>query len=199
MLALARIPYIYTVPPLFLRVQQADAVLLEDRLGGDGGTFHDDGDRARRGPADLGDPALYLHGQGVYAIGGNAEAAKRAGFNIARIQFFVYGYVGLLSGVASMEYVSLVRHVHPFNLMDIMLDVIAAVVLGGTSLAGGRGTVGGRCWESWMIYLIRNSLVLMRIPSYWDSVIVGLVIVVSTGINAYGRTLSRSGRKAIDA
>jgi simple sugar transport system permease protein len=137
-------------------------------------------------------------GRGIYALGGNPEAAKRAGFNIMRTQFFVYGFIGLLSGLASIQYVSLVRHVHPFNLMDIMLDVIAAVVLGGASLTGGRGTVPGTLLGVWMIYLIRNSLVLMKIPSYWDSVVIGLVIVVSTGINAYGKVLGRAGGRGVE-
>ncbi len=199
MLALARIPYIYTVPRYFFSFSKR---MLFSWTAPSGATVG----LSMMTVIVLGAALLTwvilrysTLGRGVYALGGNAEAAKRAGFNITRIQFFVYCYVGLLSGVASMEYVSLVRHVHPFNLMDIMLDVIAAVVLGGTSLAGGRGTVGGTLLGVWMIYLIRNSLVLMRIPSYWDSVVIGLVIVVSTGINAYGRVLSRSGRKAIDA
>jgi simple sugar transport system permease protein len=199
MLALARIPYIYTVPRYFSGFSKQMLFSWKTAAGSTVGL-------SMMTVIVLGVALLTWAllrysslGRGIYALGGNPEAAKRAGFNIMRTQFFVYCYVGLLSGVASMEYVSLVRHVHPFNLMDIMLDVIAAVVLGGTSLAGGRGTVWGTLLGVWMIYLIRNSLVLMRIPSYWDSVVIGLVIVVSTGINAYGRVLSRSGRKAIDA
>ena len=124
-------------------------------------------------------------GKGIYALGGNPEAAKRAGFNIWRIQLFIYCFVGTLSGIASIQYVCLVRHVNPFNLMGMQLDVIAAVVLGGASLAGGSGTVLGTLLGVWMIYAIRNSLVLMRIPSYWDPVVIGLIIVASTAINAY--------------
>lgn len=199
MLVLAKIPYIYTVPRYFSGFSKQTLFSWTTASGVTVGlsvmTVIVLG-------AALLTWALLRYsslGRGIYALGGNPEAAKRAGFNIMRIQFFVYCYVGLLSGVASIEYVSLVRHVHPFNLMDVMLDVIAAVVLGGTSLAGGRGTVWGTLLGVWMIYLIRNSLVLMRIPSYWDSVVIGLVIVVSTGINAYGKRLSRSGGKAIDA
>lgn len=199
MLLLARIPYIYTVPRYFFGFSKQ---MLFSWTAPSGATVG----LSMMTVIVLGVALVtwaFLRysalGRGIYALGGNAEAAKRAGFNIARIQFFVYCFVGLLSGVASMEYVALVRHVHPFNLMDIMLDVIAAVVLGGTSLNGGRGTVWGTLLGVWMIYLIRNSLVLMKIPSYWDSVVIGLVIVVSTGINAYGRTLGRAGRKVIDA
>ena len=138
-------------------------------------------------------------GKGIYALGGNPEAAKRAGFNIRRIQFFIYCFVGLLSGIASIQYVCLVRHVHPFNLMGLQLDVIAAVVLGGASLAGGSGTVLGTLLGVWMIYAIRNSLVLMRIPSYWDPVVIGLIIVASTAINAYRQQLRKTETRVINA
>jgi simple sugar transport system permease protein len=138
-------------------------------------------------------------GRGIYAIGGNLEAAKRAGFNIMRIQFFIYSWIGFLSGIASILYVSLVRHVHPFNLMGMLLDVIAAVVLGGASLAGGSGTILGTFLGVGMIYFIKNSLIFMKIPSYWDPVVIGLVIIVSTGINAYSKTLGRRGVTIIES
>jgi simple sugar transport system permease protein len=138
-------------------------------------------------------------GKGIYAIGGNMEAAKRAGFNIGKIQLFIYCFVGLLSGIASIQYVCLVRHVHPFNLMGMQLDVIAAVVLGGASLSGGTGTVLGTLLGVWMIYVIRNSLVLMRIPSYWDPVVIGLIIVASTAINAYRSQLRKAEVRIINA
>ena len=197
LLVLAKIPYIYKVPPYLYGFSRQMVVSWRAPSGATVGLSMM---TVIVLVAALLTWAILRYtsiGRGVYAIGGNAEAARRAGFNIARIQFFIYGYVGLLSGVASIQYVALVRHVQPFNLMEIMLDVIAAVVLGGTSLAGGRGTVGGTLLGVAMIYLIRNSLVLMRIPSYWDSVIVGVVIVVSTGINALGSALGRSGRRAI--
>jgi simple sugar transport system permease protein len=137
-------------------------------------------------------------GKGIYAIGGNLEAAQRAGFNIIKIQFFVYSYIGFLSGIASILYVSLVRHVHPFNLMGMLLDVIAAVVLGGASLTGGLGTVLGTLLGVGMIYFIKNSLVLMKIPSYWDPIVIGLIIIISTGVNAYRRTLGKRGTMTIE-
>jgi len=138
-------------------------------------------------------------GKGIYAIGGNLEAAKRAVFNIMKIQLFIYCFVGLLSRIASIQYGCLVRHVHPFNLMGMQLDVIAAVVLGGASLSGGSGTVLGTLLGVWMIYVIRNSLVLMRIPSYWDPVVIGLIIVVSTAINAYRSQLRKAEVRIINA
>jgi len=137
-------------------------------------------------------------GKGIYAVGGNIEAAQRAGFNIVKIHFFVYSYIGFLSGVASILYVSLVRHVHPFNLMGMLLDVIAAVVLGGASLTGGFGTVHGTLLGVGMIYFIKNSLVLMKIPSYWDPIVIGFIIIVSAGVNAYRKTLGKRGAMTIE-
>jgi simple sugar transport system permease protein len=185
MLTLAKVPHIYTVPTYFFEFSKRFIVSWTTRAG-----------------LTIGLSTLTfmvfcaavltwlllrftMLGKGIFAVGGNMEAAKRAGFNLTKIQFFIYSYVGFLSGVASIQYVSLVRHVHPFNLMGMQLDVIAAVVLGGASLAGGSGTVLGTLLGVWMIYMIRSSLILMKIPSYWDPVVIGLIIIVSTGINAY--------------
>ena len=82
-------------------------------------------------------------GRNIYAIGGNMESAKRAGISIWRTQFIVYSLAGLLAGFSSMVSVSLLSYVNPFNVNAATMDVIAAVVLGGTSLAGGIGSVVG--------------------------------------------------------
>ncbi len=84
-----------------------------------------------------------MPGKGIYALGGNPEAAQRAGFNIARLQFFIYGFVGLLSGLAGVVHACTMRNANPFDLVGTELVVIAAVVLGGASIMGGRGTVLG--------------------------------------------------------
>lgn len=199
MLTLAKIPHIYNVPAYFFEFSTKYIFSWTSRAG------------ATIGLSTLAFVMLIIAaltwlllrftmlGKGIYAIGGNLEAAKRAGFNIMKLQFFIYCYVGLLAGIASIEYVCLVRHVHPFNLMGMQLDVIAAVVLGGASLAGGSGTVLGTLLGVWMIYAIRNSLVLMRIPSYWDPVVIGLIIVASTAINAYRQQLRRTEVRVINA
>jgi simple sugar transport system permease protein len=198
-LTLAKVPHIYTVPAYFFEFSTKH-IFSWTKSGG-----------ASIGFSTLAFLMLAIAlltwlllrftmlGKGIYAIGGNPEAAKRAGFNIGRIQFFIYSFVGLLSGVASIQYVCLVRHVHPFNLLGLQLDVIAAVVLGGASLAGGSGTVLGTLLGVWMIYVIRNSLVLMRIPSYWDPVVIGLIIVASTAINAYRSQLRKTTPGASNA
>jgi len=137
-------------------------------------------------------------GRGIYAIGGSIEAAKRAGFNIMFIQLFIYAFIGFSSGIASIEYVAMFRHVHPFNMMNMMMSVIAAVVLGGTSISGGSGTVIGTLLGVWMIYMITNSLILMGIPSEWESVVIGLIIIFSIGVNAYQKSLRKVEVKIIE-
>lgn len=137
-------------------------------------------------------------GRGIYALGGNIEAAKRAGFNIMLIQFFIYSFIGLTAGLASIEYVALFRHVHPFNMMNMMMNVIAAVVLGGTSISGGSGSVIGTLLGVWMLYMITNSLILMGIPSEWEPVVIGAIIILSIGINAYQKSVRKVEVKIIE-
>lgn len=137
-------------------------------------------------------------GRGIYAIGGSIEAAKRAGFNILFIQLFIYAFIGFTAGLASIEYVAMFRIVHPFNMMNMLLNVIAAVVLGGTSFTGGSGTVIGTLLGVWMIYMITNSLILMGIPSEWESVVIGFIIISSIGINAYQKSLRKEEVRIIE-
>jgi simple sugar transport system permease protein len=123
-------------------------------------------------------------GRSVYALGGAREAAERAGFNIARIQYFVYGLVGLLSGIAGITYGSLNRQANPQDIVGTELNVIAAVVLGGAQLTGGRGTVIGTVLGVVLVVVANNSLILVGVPSVWQRVVIGLIILVGTGLPA---------------
>ena len=120
----------------------------------------------------------------IYALGGAREAAERAGFNISRIQYFIYGFVGLLSGIAGMTYGSLNRQANPQDIVGTELDVIAAVVLGGATLTGGRGSVIGALLGVTLVTIMSNSLVLIGVPSEWRRVVTGLIIIIGTGIPA---------------
>ena len=123
-------------------------------------------------------------GRGLYAMGGNLVAAQRAGFNLRRQQFFIYSLVGLLSGVAGLVHACMMRNANPFDLVGMELNVLAAVVLGGASITGGRGTVLGTMLGVLLIVTINNSLILLDIPSYWQKVVTGLVILASTAVTA---------------
>lgn len=121
-------------------------------------------------------------GRGVYALGGDRQAAERAGFGIRRIEFFIYIYVGFLAGIAGILHSAHVRSANPFDLVGTELNVIAAVVLGGAVLGGGRGTVIGTLLGVMLITVMNNSLILLNIPSYWQRLTTGLILLVSVTI-----------------
>jgi simple sugar transport system permease protein len=123
-------------------------------------------------------------GRGIYALGGAREAAERAGFNVKRIQYFIYAFVGLLSGIAGMTFGSLARQANPQDLVGTELSVIAAVVLGGAQLTGGRGTVIGTILGVILVVIANESLILIGVPAVWQRVVIGIIILVGTGLPA---------------
>lgn len=123
-------------------------------------------------------------GRSIYALGGDPVATERVGFNITRIQYFIYGFVGLLSGIAGVLHSVYMRNANPFDIVGTEMTVIAAVVLGGASITGGKGTVYGTMIGVAFLVLMENSLIIMGIPSYWQKIVTGLVIIVGTGATA---------------
>lgn len=121
-------------------------------------------------------------GRGLYAIGGDEEAARRVGFPVGLIKGAALCLAGLLAGLAGMIHVTLVGFGNPFDLVGQETNVIAAVVLGGASIFGGRGSVLGTVLGVLLVSLINYSLVLLGIPSSWQLVAVGLLLVI--GISA---------------
>jgi simple sugar transport system permease protein len=125
-----------------------------------------------------------MFGRAIYAIGGDAEAARRAGFPVVRIQIMVYTLVGVLAAVAGVLHVTLGRNANPQDLVGNELDVIAAVVLGGASVFGGRGSVLGTVLGVLLIQVINNSLILAGVPTAWQRAAVGVLLIVGVGIQA---------------
>lgn len=123
-------------------------------------------------------------GRSIFALGGDPVATERAGFNIRRIQLFIFCFVGFLSGIAGVLHSSYMRNANPFDIVGSELDVIAAVVLGGATITGGKGSVFGTIIGVVFIVVIQNSLILAGIPSYWQRVVTGLIIVLSTAATA---------------
>lgn len=126
-----------------------------------------------------------LLGRGLYAMGGSPASAERVGFNIFRLQMFVYGFMGLMAGIAGVVQALLVQTVAPNSIVGKELDVIAAVVLGGASLMGGVGTLFGTLLGVALIAIMSNGLTLMRVPSFWYNVFIGLIIIISVSASAY--------------
>jgi simple sugar transport system permease protein len=124
-------------------------------------------------------------GRQIFAIGGSVESARRIGINVRGVQFFVYVYVGVLAGLAGIIHSSMARVANPFDLVGLELSVIAAVVLGGARLAGGYGTLTGTVLGVTLIVLVRNSLIVLGIPSTWQSFAIGVLILIGTGLPAW--------------
>ena len=123
-------------------------------------------------------------GRGIYAIGGDQNAARIAGFNVVRLQFIVYMFSGMMAGIAGMIYCILGNNANPLNLMGAEMMVIAAVVIGGTRITGGHGGVIGTVLGVILIALIQNNLIMLGVPSYWQTFVVGAVIIFGTAITS---------------
>ena len=118
-------------------------------------------------------------GRYVYAVGGNERSAKTSGINTRRVIFTVYVISGLLSGLAGLILAARTTSALPQAGVAYELDAIAAVVIGGTSLNGGVGTLGGTLIGALIIGVINNGLDLLGVSSYYQQVIKGTIIVAA--------------------
>ena len=116
-------------------------------------------------------------GRHIYAVGGNEHAARAAGVPVERVKLFAYGLCGLLTGLAGVVLAARITTGQPNAGQAYELDAIAAVVIGGTSLAGGVGTVTGTLLGVLLIGVINNGLDLLGVSSYYQAVIKGVIIV----------------------
>ena len=134
-------------------------------------------------------------GRKIYAMGGNSEAAGRAGFSIFRLHLFVYGYMGFVSGIAAVTQGQMMLTIAPNSIVGRELEVLAAVVIGGASLFGGQGTVLGTILGVSLMAIVQNGLILIGVPSYWHDIFIGLIIIISVSVTAYQRTYQREKEK----
>lgn len=121
-------------------------------------------------------------GRGIYAIGGSEEAARRAGFPVGTIKAIVFCCAGALAGAAGMVHVSLIGYANPQDIVGNELIVIAAVVLGGASIFGGRGSVLGTVLGVLLLELIQYCLIILGVQSSWDNVAIGVMIFVGIAL-----------------
>jgi ribose transport system permease protein len=126
-------------------------------------------------------------GRYIYAIGGNEKAAFLSGINITRIKIAVYGLAGMLAAVGGILVTSRLNSAQPNAGMTYELDAIAAVVIGGTSLSGGVGSVAGTVIGAAIIGVLNNGLVLLNVSPFWQQVVKGLVILLAVVVDKYNR------------
>ncbi|MEP6566356.1 MAG: ABC transporter permease [Mesorhizobium sp.] len=118
-------------------------------------------------------------GRQLYAFGDNPEGARRLGINIAAMHFVAFGWLGLMAGIAGLVQVHYSQEVVPNALVGRELDVLAAVVLGGARLGGGRGTVLGCILGVFLVSVTQNGLNLLGISPYAFKMIVGAIILIA--------------------
>lgn len=138
-------------------------------------------------------------GRQIYALGSNAEAAKRVGIKVFRLNLLVYGYMGFVAGMASLIQAQDAQSVSPNALVGRELDVLAAVVLGGASLTGGVGTVFGTILGVMLLAFLQNGLLLLGVQSYWSECFTGAVILIAVSALALERQRQRAGMRRVMA
>ncbi|MHB8278371.1 MAG: ABC transporter permease [Candidatus Humimicrobiaceae bacterium] len=125
-----------------------------------------------------------LIGRGVYAIGGNLESSSRIGLNIFGIQMFIYCYAGILAGLAGVLNISITQLYSARSFMGVEFPVITAVILGGASIVGGKGSVLATIFGSLFVIIVNNGLILMKVNPYWYNIFLGFLILISISIDA---------------
>ncbi len=123
-------------------------------------------------------------GRGVYAIGGDEIAAERAGFNVKAIRFGIFTINGAVAAIAGMSYAVMSNKYLPTEYAGGEMVVIAAIVLGGTRLTGGVGTLRGCIGGTLLLAMVTNSLILVGININWQKVFIGAIIILGTAIPA---------------
>lgn len=123
-------------------------------------------------------------GRSVFALGGDPVSASRIGYKISKVRMFIFGYAGLLAGIAGMIYVSNNRMADPMSFQGEELTVTAAVVMGGTSIKGGKGSIIGVFLGLMLTNVINNNLVLINVPSYWQKFTFGMLIILAVLIQS---------------
>ena len=124
-------------------------------------------------------------GRHVYAIGGNEEGARLSGVRTKSIILWSYVFCGFCTALAGVVLAARLNAGEPVAGQGYELDAIAAVVIGGTSLAGGQGTVIGSIVGALVIGVINNGLNLLNVHSYWQMVAKGMIIVLAVIIDQY--------------
>jgi len=127
------------------------------------------------------------YGRHVYAVGGNPEAARLNGLNVTAIVTSVYVIVGVLSGLAGFLQSARLGAAEATAGSGYELRVIASVVIGGASLSGGRGGIGGTIIGALLIGVLTNGLVIMHVSSYWQQVVIGLIIVAAVAFDTFAK------------
>ena len=132
-------------------------------------------------------------GRQIYAFGDNPEGARRIGISVVTVQFIAYGWMGMMAGIGGLMQAHLMQEVVPNALIGRELDVLAAVVLGGAALGGGRGTVLGCVLGVLLMAIIQNGLNLLGVTPFAFKAIVGVILLLAITLSNVSFNELRSG------
>ena len=124
-------------------------------------------------------------GRHMYAVGGNQQAAEFSGIKVEKVKFFVHAFSGLMAGLAGIVLASRMYSGQPTAGDGAEMDAIAAVVVGGTSMAGGSGKIGGTIIGGLIIGVLNNGLNLLNVNSFWPYVVKGVVILLAVFLDYF--------------
>ena len=122
-------------------------------------------------------------GRHIYAVGGNAQAARFSGINVSKVKFLVHTFIGVMAGIAGVVIASRLYSGQPTAGDGAEMDAIAAVVVGGTSMSGGSGRLGGTLIGVLIIGVLNNGLNLMGVDSNWQYIVKGFVILLAVYVD----------------
>jgi ribose transport system permease protein len=126
-------------------------------------------------------------GLACYAVGSNREAARRAGLPVDRLVFTVFVTMGLCAGVAAIIDMARFTTVNVAGYTNTALAAISAVIIGGTSLFGGRGTITGTVVGVMIPVVLLSGLVIMGVGPFWQNIVIGGMLIVAVGFDQYQR------------
>jgi ribose transport system permease protein len=120
-----------------------------------------------------------------YYVGSNAKAARLSGINVEHMQILGFTLNGLIAGTAGLAFAARVGTAVSTAGVGTELRVITAVILGGASLSGGKGSVPGALIGVVFMALINNVLIIARVSSYWQGIVIGVILVLAVGLDSY--------------
>lgn len=123
-------------------------------------------------------------GRSLYVVGGDRDAAAVLGFNVRAIRSFTYIFSGMMGALGGFIYMVLMNYANPQILMGTEMIVIASIVMGGTRITGGHGTILGTLLGVLLITLVQNNLVMLGVPPHFQTFIIGLIIVIGAIVPA---------------
>lgn len=137
-------------------------------------------------------------GREIYAYGGNKIAASRAGINSNKINIFAFCFMGAMIGISSILYVSQLGMIEPNAGTNMEMMVIAAVIIGGTSIFGGSGSVLGTILGVVILSILQNAMVLTRIETYWQDVVMGGIIIATVCLDMHKKSKLQKEKQIIE-